>query len=89
MINKDKYSLQFCCVPEYMKPIVEPRRTKPKTYRQAPTHWLKFYKNEAVYWSEARTADVRLKSDTDWVNNKASSLPHNIQAIVNSFITVS
>ena len=25
------------------KPIVEPRRAKPKTYRQAPTHWLKFY----------------------------------------------
>ena len=22
------------------KPIVEPRRAKPKTYRQAPTHWL-------------------------------------------------
>ena len=25
------------------KPIVKPRRAKPKTYRQAPTHWLKFY----------------------------------------------
>ena len=25
------------------KPIVEPRRAKPKTYRQALTHWLKFY----------------------------------------------
>ena len=29
------------------KPIVEPRRVKPKTYGQALTHWLKFYK-EAV-----------------------------------------
>ena len=37
------------------KPIVEPRRAKPKTYRQAPTHWLKFYE-EAVIESEARTA---------------------------------
>ena len=37
------------------KPIVEPRRAKPKTYRQAPTHWLNF--NE-----EARTAVVQLKS---------------------------
>ena len=24
------------------KPIVEPRRAKPKTYRQAPSHWLNF-----------------------------------------------
>ena len=37
------------------KPIVEPRRAKSKTYRQAPTHWLKFYE-EAVIESEARTA---------------------------------
>ena len=37
------------------KPIVEPRQAKPKTYRQAPTHWLKFYE-EAVIESEARTA---------------------------------
>ena len=34
------------------KPIVEPRRAKPKTYRQSPTHWLKFYE-EAVIESEA------------------------------------
>ena len=44
------------------KPIVEPRRTKPKTYRQAPTHWSKFYK-AAVIESEARTAVVQLKSE--------------------------
>ena len=42
------------------KPINEPRRAKPKTYIQAPTHWLKFYE-EAV--TEARTAVVQLKSD--------------------------
>ena len=42
------------------KPIVEPRRAKPKIYRQVPTHWLKFY--EAVIESEARTAVVRLQS---------------------------
>ena len=35
------------------KPIVEPRRAKPKTYRQAPTHWYKFYE-EAVIESEAQ-----------------------------------
>ena len=34
----------------------------PKTYRQAPTHWLKFYE-EAVIESEARTAVVQLKSE--------------------------
>ena len=44
------------------KPIVEPRRAKPKTYPQAPIHWLKFYK-EAVIESEARTAIVQLKSE--------------------------
>ena len=43
------------------KPIVEPRRVKPKTYRQARTHWLKFYE-EAVIES-ARTAVVQLKSE--------------------------
>ena len=55
MINKDKY---FC----KWKPIVEPRRSKPKTYRQAQTHWLKFY-DEAVIESEARTAVMQLKSE--------------------------
>ena len=30
------------------KPIVEPRRAKPKTYRQAPTHWLKFYEDYEI-----------------------------------------
>ena len=44
------------------KPIVKPRRAKPKTYRQAPTYWLKFYE-EAVIESEARTAVVQLKSE--------------------------
>ena len=44
------------------KSIVEPRRAKPKAYRQAPTHWLKFYE-EAVIQSEARTAVVQLKSE--------------------------
>ena len=44
------------------KPVVEPRRAKPKTYRQAPTHWLKFYE-ETVIGSEARTAAVQLKSE--------------------------
>ena len=44
------------------KPVVEPRRAKPKTYRQAPTHWLKFYE-EAVIESEARTAIVQFKSE--------------------------
>ena len=42
------------------KPIVEPRRAKPKTYRQAPTHW--FYE-EVVIESEPRTAVVQLKCE--------------------------
>ena len=44
------------------KPIVESRRAKRKTYRQAQTHWLIFYE-EAVIKSEARTAVVQLKSE--------------------------
>ena len=32
-----------------------------EAYRQAPTHWLKFYE-EAVIESEAQTAVVQLKS---------------------------
>ena len=43
------------------KPTDEPRRAKPETYRQAPTHWLMFYE-EAVIESEAQTAVVQLKS---------------------------
>ena len=43
------------------KPIVERRRAKPKTYRQAPTHWLKFYEDVIEY--EARTAVVQLKNE--------------------------
>ena len=46
------------------KPIVEPRRAKPKkTHRQAPTHWLKFYE-ETVIESETRTAVMQLNSET-------------------------
>ena len=44
------------------KPIAEPRWANPKTYRQTPAHWLKFYE-EAVIDSEARTAVVQLKSE--------------------------
>ena len=43
--------------------IVEPRWAKPKTYHQAPTHWLKFYE-KVVIESEARIAVVLLKSET-------------------------
>ena len=42
--------------------MVEPRRAKPKTYHQAPTHWLKFYE-EAVIESEAQTDVVQLKTE--------------------------
>ena len=43
-------------------PVVEPRRAKPKTYRQAPTHWLKCYE-EAIIKSETRTAVVQVKNE--------------------------
>ena len=38
-----------------MKPNSPPWRAKPKTYRQAPTHWLKFYE-EAVWGPNRRRA---------------------------------
>ena len=59
------------------KPIVEPRRAKPKTYRQAPTHWLKFYE-EAVIESETRTAVGQLKPWTSWADYRTyiRSTPH-------------
>ena len=44
------------------KPIAEPWRAKPKTYRQAHSHWLKFYEEDVIE-SEARTAVVQLKSE--------------------------
>ena len=63
IINKDEYSwLILLYARVNAKPVVEPRQAKPKTYRQAPTHWLKFYE-EAVIESEARTAVVQLKSE--------------------------
>ena len=42
------------------KPIAEPRRAKPKSYREASTHWLKFYE-DSVIESEAWTAVARHK----------------------------
>ena len=44
------------------KPIAEPRRAQPNTYRQAPPHWFKLYE-EAVTESEAQTAVVQFKSE--------------------------
>ena len=61
MMDKDEYSWLISVCQSKRKSIVEPRRTKPKIYRQAPTHWLKFYE-EAIIESEARTPVVQLKS---------------------------
>ena len=62
--NKQRRVLMANCTvcQSKWKPIVEPRRAKPKTYRQAPTHWLKVYE-EAVIESEAQIAVVQLKSE--------------------------
>ena len=59
IINKDANST--VCQSKW-KPLDESRRAKSKTYRQAQTHWLKFYE-EAVIESEARTSVVQLKSE--------------------------
>ena len=57
IIYKDEYSWLILLYAR-VKPSVEPWRAKPKTYRQAPTHY-----EEAVIGSEARTAVVQLKSE--------------------------
>ena len=44
------------------KPTAEPRRAKPKTHRQTPTHWPKLHE-EAATESEARTAAAQPKSE--------------------------
>ena len=58
--------------------------TTAKTYIQAQTWWLKFYE-KAVIESEAGIAVVKLKSKAQ---PKMIGLPHNIQVITSSFITV-
>ena len=54
------------------KPIVEPRRAKPKTYRQAPTHWLKFYEEAIIVWGPNRRRSIKewsLAINKDWDDN--------------------
>ena len=54
------------------KPIVEPRRAKPKTYRQAPTHWLKFYEEAVIFWGPNRRRSIKewsIAINNDWVDN--------------------
>ena len=68
------------------KPIVEPRLAKQKTYRQAPTHWLKFYRHWV--WGPNRRCAIKewsIAINNDWIDKYAFSLPHNIQAIANFF----
>ena len=54
------------------KPIVEPRRAKPKTYRQAQTHWLKFYEEAVIEWGPNRRRAIKewsIAINNDWVDN--------------------
>ena len=44
------------------KPTAEPRRAKPKTHRQASTHWSKLHEETATE-PEARTAAAQPKSE--------------------------
>ena len=44
------------------KPTVEPRRDKPKPYRQAPTLWLKFYEEVVIVWGPNRRHAIK-----EWV----------------------
>ena len=34
---------------------------KPKTYRQAPTHWLKFYEEAVIVWGPSRHRAIKEK----------------------------
>ena len=55
------------------KPIVEPRRAKPKTYRQAPTHWLNFLRRGRHWvWGPNRRRAIKewsIAINNDWVDN--------------------
>ena len=45
---------------------------KPKTYRQAPTHWLKFYEEAVIVWGPSRRRAIKEWSkafNNDWVDN--------------------
>ena len=62
MINKNEYSwLVLLCARVNDNQKLNHCGPKPKTYRQAPNHWLKFYE-EVIIESEAQTAAVQLKS---------------------------
>ena len=41
------------------KLAVEPRRAKPKTYPQAPSHWLKFYEEAVIEWGLNRCRAIK------------------------------
>ena len=45
------------------KPIVEPWRAKPKTYGEAPTHWLKFSEEAVIVWGPNRRRGRLVCSD--------------------------
>ena len=56
------------------KPIVEPRRAKPKTYRQAPTHWLVKVLRRGRHWVWGPNRRRAIKEwstaiGNDWVDN--------------------
>ena len=62
IINKDEYSWLILLYARVNENQQLNHGGPSQTYRQAPTHWLKFYE-EAVIESEARTAVVQLKSE--------------------------
>ena len=45
-----------------LKPIVEPRQVKPKKYRQAPTHRLKFYEEAVIEFEAITTNNINAES---------------------------
>ena len=61
------------------KPTAEPWPAKPKTNRQAPTHWLKSHgRHRARGLNRCRAIKERSTAiNNDWADNQACSLPHN------------
>ena len=54
------------------KPIVEPRWAKPKTYGEAPTHWLKFNEEAVIVWGPNRRHAIKewsIAINNDWADN--------------------
>ena len=79
-------------MPEYMKTNSWSTAGQAKDISSSPNPLVKVLRRDHHWvWGSNRRRAVKewsIAINNDWVDNWACSLPHNIQAIANSFITV-